>query len=398
MLNVKNAPFLQDKGANAVYNALNNYKKNCVRFVGGVVRDAILERKTSDIDMATSLLPNETTKALEIAGIRYVPTGIEHGTISAIYNKKPYEITTLRKDVETDGRHAEVAFTDDWIEDAKRRDFSLNALYCDIEGNIFDPLGGIDDCLKHRIIFVGNAHERIKEDYLRILRFFRFFAYFGNEIDEEGFLACCELASHIKSLSKERVRAEIIKIFLAPKPLKALQLMEKCGILKIIFSEYLPLELLEKHILINGLVIDYLSRIMAIIPKNENYILELAKNLRLSNDEKKRLINWSRFESEINKENIESQIFFNSNQIIIDNLITQNLENSKADFDELLNIAKNFKPKTFEINGNNLIALGLNGKRLGADLLRLKEIWAKSGFKTSKVELLEIAKGFVSEQ
>src|SRR5438270_4782423 len=153
---------------------------SCARFVGGCVRNALMGRDVSDIDIATRLTPDQTTAALQAAGLKAVPTGVEHGTVTAVSGGKPFEITTLRRDVATDGRHALVAFTDDWGEDAARRDFTLNALYAQRDGTLFDPTGhGAADARAGRIVFVGEAEERVREDYLRILRFFRFFAWYG---------------------------------------------------------------------------------------------------------------------------------------------------------------------------------------------------------------------------
>jgi poly(A) polymerase len=198
----------------------------CARFVGGCVRDALLKRPIGDIDIATTLRPDAVTAALTAAGLKAAPTGIEHGTVTAISSGKPFEITTLRRDVETDGRRAVVAFTEDWAEDAARRDFRLNALYLQPDGTLNDPTGGgIADAHAGRIVFVGDAETRIREDYLRILRFFRFLAWFGRgEPDAAGLAACAALKDGARGLSGERVSKELLKLLAAydPRPAVAL--------------------------------------------------------------------------------------------------------------------------------------------------------------------------------
>ncbi|MEQ1784957.1 MAG: CCA tRNA nucleotidyltransferase, partial [Hyphomonadaceae bacterium] len=168
--------------ARRVMDALEAARPDCARYVGGCVRNALLGEPVSDIDIATQLVPDEVTQVMRAAGIAVHPTGIEHGTLTVVADHQPFEVTTLRRDVETDGRRAVVAFTQDWAEDAQRRDFRINALYADRNGQIFDPTGGgLDDLAARRIVFVGDPETRIREDYLRILRFFRFYAWYGRE-------------------------------------------------------------------------------------------------------------------------------------------------------------------------------------------------------------------------
>lgn len=217
--------------AQAVFAALGGDKQT--RFVGGAVRNAILGEEIGDIDLATMLPPLEAMRRLRTAGIKVIPTGIDHGTITAVLNDKVFEITTLRKDVATDGRWAVVAFTDDWAQDAQRRDFTMNALFADLSGRIYDPLGhGIDDLEKRKVIFVGDPFERIEEDYLRALRFFRFHARYGKgKPDAKALAACADAAGQLKSLSKERVTQEFVKLVSAPKCSGVLSLMKENNIL-----------------------------------------------------------------------------------------------------------------------------------------------------------------------
>src|SRR5579872_7361897 len=184
-----------------------------IRFVGGCVRDALLGRAVQDVDVATPLRPEATMALLQKAGIKAIPTGIDHGTATAVIHGKHFEITTLRKDVSTDGRHATVAYTDDWKEDAARRDFTINALYLSPDGELFDYFNGARDAKEGHVRFIGNAGERIREDYLRILRFFRFYAWYGKtEPDKEALTACTEAANNIGTLSGERVQQEMLKL------------------------------------------------------------------------------------------------------------------------------------------------------------------------------------------
>lgn len=202
------------------------------RFVGGAVRDGLLGRKVADIDVATPAKPDEVVRAIEGAGLKAIPTGIAHGTVTAVVDRRPFEITTLRRDVETDGRHAVVAFTDDWRADAARRDFTMNALYADRDGTITDFFGGEADARAGRVRFIGDAAERIAEDGLRILRFFRFHAWYGQgPLDPAGLAACVQLAGVIDRLSGERVRVELFKTLAAPDPAPAWTAMIDAGVM-----------------------------------------------------------------------------------------------------------------------------------------------------------------------
>jgi poly(A) polymerase len=204
-----------------------------VRFVGGCVRDALAGRPVKDIDIATHLPPAEVIALLEAAGLRAIPTGLAHGTVTAIADHKPFEITTLREDVETFGRHARVTFTDDWTADAARRDFTFNALSCAPDGTLYDPFGGIADLQAGRVRFVGDPEARIREDYLRLLRFFRFQAHYGRTPPEPAVLDIAEaLAPALQRLSGERIRNELFKTLLAPDPLPVVELMLARGILR----------------------------------------------------------------------------------------------------------------------------------------------------------------------
>jgi poly(A) polymerase len=206
-------------------------------FVGGCVRNAIIGVPVGDIDITTDARPDIVTKVATDAGFRVVPTGIDHGTVTVIAGSVAHEVTTLRRDVQTDGRHAVVAYSTDVAEDAARRDFTMNALYAEADGTVIDPLGGLPDLLARRVRFVGDAHRRIAEDYLRILRFFRFHAIYGDPargLDADGLAACAAEAAGIDTLSRERVGAEMRKLLSAQDPAPALAAMEQAGILRLV--------------------------------------------------------------------------------------------------------------------------------------------------------------------
>lgn len=220
-------PWMTAPQTRAVMAALNDHGAIQTLFVGGCVRNELMKRPVKDIDLATIHMPDDVIRRLQAAGIRHIPTGIEHGTVTALTDGHTFEITTLRRDVSTDGRRATVAYTDDWLEDARRRDFTMNTLLADDSGHVFDPLGvGIDAIDRGLVVFVGEPDQRIAEDYLRILRFFRFHALHGRGDPDAGALrACAAAASQIRTLSRERITQELINILNVSDPSKTLALM-----------------------------------------------------------------------------------------------------------------------------------------------------------------------------
>jgi poly(A) polymerase len=263
------------------------------RYVGGAVRDTLLGLPVKDIDMATALLPDAVIARLDAAGIRNVPTGIEHGTVTAVLSGGPVEITTLRHDVSTDGRHATVAFASDWREDAARRDFTINALYADpVTGTISDWFGGLADLDARRVRFIGDARQRIREDHLRILRYFRFQARFGSQpADTEAEEACAELASTLKGLSRERIGMETMNLFGLPDPAPTVARMAQLGVLAQILPEarHEALDALVAHEQTQGVAPDPLRRLAALLPADPALAEQIASRFRLSSVQKKRL-------------------------------------------------------------------------------------------------------------
>ncbi len=289
-------PWLTEPPTRAVMGALEAAGgPGCARFVGGCVRDALLRLAVKDIDIATTLTPDETIASLKRAGLGAIPTGVDHGTVTAIAERRPFEITTLRRDVETDGRRAVVAFTRDWGEDAARRDFRLNALYADRAGQVFDPTGaGLADLAAGRIIFVGDPAARIREDALRILRFFRFFARFGRgEPDEAALAACAELKGMTRALSGERLAKELFGLFAADDPRAALRLMATTGVLGEVLPEADGLARFDRLVAIDEEHLfepDPLLRLAGLLPADPAAAREVAGRLRLANADRDRLV------------------------------------------------------------------------------------------------------------
>ncbi|MEM9262843.1 MAG: CCA tRNA nucleotidyltransferase, partial [Pseudomonadota bacterium] len=226
-----------------VFEALEAAKKGCARLVGGCVRDGLLSITPNDIDIAVQLTPDETMSALAAARLRAEPTGIAHGTVTAIVDGTPIEVTSLRADVDTDGRHATVSFTDDWLLDAVRRDFTINAMYLTPECELFDPWKGREDLRAGIVRFIGEPLERIREDYLRILRFFRFSARFAaNVFDHDGLVACRREIGGISRLSKERIGTELIKILRGPRSCAAVRAMAEAEVLSAVYPHKASIE------------------------------------------------------------------------------------------------------------------------------------------------------------
>jgi len=257
------------------------------RAVGGAVRDALLGRSVGDVDIATPARPEQVMAAARAAGLKAIPTGLAHGTVTVIAEAQPHEVTTLREDVETDGRHAKVAFTADWAADARRRDFTLNALYCSAEGELFDPLGGWPDLALRRIRFIGDARTRIREDYLRILRFFRFAADYGEGVpDRQGLDAAVAERAGLASLSAERVRAELMRLLAARRAPQVVRLMLDYGLITLILGLAVRPVLLERVAQLEaglGLAGNPLLRLAALAVETREDAERLRLRLRLSN-------------------------------------------------------------------------------------------------------------------
>jgi len=261
------------------------------RFVGGAVRDALLGGAVVDIDIAVPMPPAETLARLRAQGIKVVETGLDHGTVTAIAGRHAFEITSLRRDVETDGRHAKVAFTDDWAADAARRDFTLNALYASASGEIFDYATGVEDLKAGKVRFVGDARRRIAEDYLRLLRLFRFHAWYGKgEIDDDALRAAAEAKDKLKTLSAERVAKELLRLLEAADPLPVLRVMAATGILPELLPGALQLPRLQRLTEVEeDFARDPVLRLAALLPDGDEAAHAAADALKLSNADRLRL-------------------------------------------------------------------------------------------------------------
>lgn len=381
-----------DDGARKAMVALNSgYGKTMALFVGGCVRNALMARGDTDIDIATIHTPDQTMAILKARNIKVIPTGIDHGTVTAVIGDIHYEITTLRRDVETTGRHAVVTFTEDWCEDALRRDFTMNTLLCDLKGNIYDPLGqGVNDAIAKRVVFVGEAAQRIQEDYLRILRFFRFHAWYGaGEPDQNALDACKKYAAQIDTLSKERIAQEFLKIMAADDPVAVLGLIRKCSILPQCFGTNY-----------DSTVLDRLSKTQR-EQKAENIVTRLvtlggmdadmrgiyADTMTLSNKQQKQYSEiLAACEMLANGTDVKIAIYKCSNDIARQALMLYSAANNiDADYA----IFETWQAPVFPVNGQDLIEAGIaQGPEMGRIMRTLEEYWLQNDFAPDKSSLL----------
>lgn len=294
-MKISNPVWATHKGFDALVRALGAEDGN-VRVVGGAVRDTLLGLAVEDIDLATPLLPEEVTERAEKLGAKVVPTGIAHGTVTVVYRDHVYEITTLRRDVSTDGRRATVAFSDDWCEDAGRRDFTINALYADpLTGEVTDYFNGLNDLNARQVRFIGEASQRIAEDYLRILRYFRFHARFGEgPLDAHAYTAVAKDADRMMGLSRERIADELLKLLGLPDPVPTLRLMDEARIWRAILPEAdsASVERVAKLVTneqVFGIAPDTVRRLVAFLPEDAASAGVIASKLKLSNVMRKRI-------------------------------------------------------------------------------------------------------------
>lgn len=392
------------RSALRVMGALNGVEHDCARYVGGCVRNALLGEPVGDVDIATKLTPAEVMGALAAVGVAVHPTGIEHGTVTAVADSVPYEITTLRKDVETDGRRAVVAFTDDWDEDARRRDFRLNALYASQDGTIHDPTGcGLADLSSRRVVFVGEPSERIREDYLRILRFFRFNAWYGaKSLDAAGLSACAMLRDGLSQISSERIWAETKKLLAAPRPIPALRAMAQTGVLAQIVPEAHGLALLPGLVeteLAAGLAPDSMLRLMALFSKDPDILERVARALKMSNAERIRVVSAASDASEISSNMSERHarrlLYSIGPAVFRDRLILGHAsqpgpDRSAENLKVLLELVDTWTKPTLPVDGRDVIALGASSGPNVGDMLRAMDVWwADTDFSADRSAALE---------
>lgn len=374
-----------------------------VRVVGGAVRNSLLGEPVNDIDLATDARPEVVMRLAERAGLRAVPTGLQHGTVTVVSAHVPYEVTTLRKDVETFGRHARVDFTDDWEEDAKRRDFTINALLCEPDGTVIDHVGGLEDLAARRVRFIGNPADRIREDYLRILRFFRFTATYGHgDVDGDGLAACVAGRAGLKRLSGERVRAEMLRLLVARNALPILDVMLGNGLLVDIagvpwLTRLARVAELEHAV---GAIPDAALRLAALSVAVEEDALRLFERLKLSGRERDRLVAMA---SALNtpfpddSSGAERLIYRIGGVAYRDRLMLAWARSGAgagdAGFLAATALARAFQPRTFPLRGRDLIAIGARpGPRLGEVLRELEEAWIAGDFAEDREALLAMAR------
>ncbi len=375
---------MKERATVAVLRAL----KGEARFVGGCVRDTILKRPLGDIDIATPLFPIEVTRRLDAAKIKVVPTGLAHGTVTAVTEGRSFEITTLRRDVETFGRHANVAFTASWEEDSRRRDFTMNALYLAADGAVFDYHNGLRDLQRGKVRFVGDPATRIREDVLRLLRFYRFHAWYGRgAADAAGRAACRALAPLLSTLSGERVQAELLKLLRAPDPVPSLALMEEDGVLAKIVPAPRPLDALRRLIRIEralNLPPDPLRRLAAVLSGD---VEGLARRLKFSTADRERLGALG-LPADLagDAQAQRRQLYRLGRELYADRvLLTAAIENAARKVKPLLVAAKATRKIAFPLRGADITALGMApGPEIGQMLRDLEDWWEAGDFKATR--------------
>lgn len=389
-----------------------------VRFVGGCVRDAVLKRPIKDIDIATHDPPEQVMLLLEKAGLRAIPTGVEHGTVTAVADGKHFEITTLRCDVETFGRKARVEFTDDWAEDAARRDLTINALFADPDGRIYDPFDGLQDLGAGRVRFVGDPMQRIEEDVLRLLRFFRFYAHYGRPPPDAAALAACRaMAPRLPQLSGERVCGEFVKLLQATDPASVLLLMQGERVLEHVLPEAVDFGRLRVVCFLEtrGLVLpsvrpDPLRRLAALLPANALTAADLADRLRMSAKQRERLVGmaaparwpvpeWDRRERRRVLRRVGADLF--RDQVLLSwagrkALAPHGKPDETRAWTAMIEEADAWQPVEPPLKGRDLMALGVpHGPRIGEILSSVEAWWEENDYRPDRNEALAKAREMV---
>ncbi len=392
------APWLRQPETRAVLNALA-VAGHEARIVGGTVRNALLGEPVTDIDIATTGTPEQVIAAARAAGLEAIPTGIAHGTVTVVANRVPFEVTTLREDVETFGRHARVAFTADWAADARRRDFTINALYCDAEGVVSDPLGGLDDLAARRVRFIGDAHERIREDALRILRFFRFHARYGGRSPDPGGLdACAKERALLTTLSAERVRAELLKLLEAPGAADAVTTMRDYGFLAALLGRAPRPGVLRR--LIEDDTAQHrdadpllrLSVLTVAVDEDRDY---LAARLRLSNAERDELVCVDPLMMHLIERDAPGQHrslyeigAARWRKIAMAGAAAAGSDEDRTAWQTLGRLPDHWEIPCFPLRGSDVLALGLApGPQVGALLAEIEAEWVAEDFVAGSDEL-----------
>jgi len=396
------APWLNSGPTSRVLKLLNSGGEEA-RVVGGAVRNALLEVPIGDIDVATTALPEEVVRRAKAAGIKSVPTGIEHGTVTLVIEGQPFEVTTLREDTETFGRRAKVSFGRDWVGDARRRDFTINALSIGADGIVHDYVGGLEDIAARRVRFIGEAKARIEEDYLRILRFFRFHAAFGTgEIDRDGYLACIAARDGMATLSAERVRMEMLKLLVTGGAVAAVIAMADGGLLQMIlggvtYSGTFAAMIEAERAL--GLKADPVRRLAALAVALPEDARRLTTRLRLSNNESKALDSmghrWWRLAG-MDEARARRRLYRLGEERYRDRLMLAwaraGIGGDPAPWIELARLPQRFTPPKFPLRAADFIARGVpEGPSLGHVLTLAEDAWLAADFPLEPAVLASIA-------
>ena len=379
-----------------------------LRFVGGAVRDVLAGLKGFEIDLATDLTPDELVEACQDAGLKTVPIGIKFATTGVVINKKIIEVSSLHKERRGYASDSEFTFTDDWIADASKRDLTINAVYADEKGNVFDYYNGINDLEQGIIRFIGNAEDRIKEDHIRIMRFFRFYSIFGKKTpDLKSLKACVENRDLLKDVAIEQVRDELFKILLTPKVVDTLRIIFENDILSYILpvSKYLDdLQKLSDLIVQNKLEPDALRRLYILYRPDETLAQNLAMRLHLAKEQKTRLVNWAKYnfdcQSAQDEKALKTAVYLHGKQFCKDKILFDLAQNKIKDFPlaETFSRIENVEIPQFPISGGDLIELGIADKgKIGKMLGILKNEWMASNFKLGYHQLADIAKMFINQ-
>ncbi|HET7083731.1 MAG TPA: CCA tRNA nucleotidyltransferase [Rhizomicrobium sp.] len=362
------------------------------RFVGGAVRNALLGAAVVDIDIAVPMPPQEAAARLRAQGIKVVETGLDHGTVTAVAGTHAFEVTSLRRDVETDGRHAVVAFTDDWAEDAQRRDFTINALYASADGEIFDYATGVEDLIAGRVRFMGDAKTRIAEDYLRILRLFRFHAWYGKgEIDAQGLRAAAGAKDKLKTLSAERIAKELLRLLEAPRPAPVLRVMAATGILSELLPGALQLPRLERLSeldtpLQNNPGRDAVLRLAALLPDGAPGAQAVADRLKLSNADRERLaqaLSGEGIAAHLSAQEARRLLYRLGVPRFRDKLLLQwaAAPEKAGAWRLLLEMARNWRRPHFPLSGHDAMQAGVSqGPEVGRVLAAVEDWWIEGDF------------------
>jgi poly(A) polymerase len=394
------APWLKRPATRAIFAALAA-KGFEARAVGGAVRDALLGRPVSDVDIATPARPEEVIAAAQAAGLKAIATGVQHGTVTVVADANAYQITTLREDVETYGRRAKVAFSADWLADARRRDFTLNALYCGPDGALFDPLGGWPDLAQRRIRFIGDPGQRIREDYLRILRFFRFAAEYGEGLpDREGLAAAVAGRAGLALLSAERVRQELLRLLAAPRGPDVVRLMLDYGLLTLVLRQAPRPLLLERVAGLEaalGLSPDPLLRLAALAVETREDAEQLRARLRLSNEEYAALAGVeagkATFAATMPAATARGARYrlgqASYHRFLMLDWARAGDPPGQADWRRLWALGTEWRPPSLAVSGADVIKLGVPaGPRVGALLGALEAWWIAGDFRADRAALL----------